>query len=450
MTTPVLSIIGTVYNQAELAERTLDIWCRQDFDLPYEIIVLDDGSTDGTREMIRGYEERYPGLIRYFYFDEPTNVRNCTLLFNTALRHLMRSEIAVIQWYDRIPGTLKALRLLYEPHLAEDRVCVTFLTRHIGGSSSRDLLEEGELERLLQTVPWREDPRQLERIMGPPGNHCHPHTMNESACFSIKRKHMEEINGYDERYFKVANYSNVELYGRLKNAGIRMHIVNEFTFHQPHPSNREDIQIQIEPDSNIVRNTRIRQRWGQILPDSMVSEDRCDISVVAVNASDLGSLSELRAGDSGAEVLLEKDWNRAMSKAGGRIVLVLTKGHGLSPLDLERLYRRYEETKNLGCLGAYGGTPVLDSKGTLLRPGVGLVGAVTGPFVAFPRRRALCNGLFFEDHIRDPAVRILDFSLQMRIWGGRRALAMEIENVPLATFHPIPESRRSFLNGVLV
>jgi glycosyltransferase involved in cell wall biosynthesis len=191
MAHPVISIIGTIYNQAKQAERALDIWCRQNFQYPYEIIVLDDGSTDGTREMVAAFQARYPELIRYFYFDAPHFTRNCTLLFNTAIRRLMRSEIAVLQWYDRIPGSFDALQHLYEPHLEHDRLLVTFLTRHIAGSSSREVFAEEEVDRLLDSVPWRENPEALTRIMGTPGNHCHPHTMNESACFSVRQKHLE-------------------------------------------------------------------------------------------------------------------------------------------------------------------------------------------------------------------------------------------------------------------
>ncbi len=55
------------------------------------------------------------------------------------------------------------------------------------------------------------------------------------------------IGGYDERYFRVANYSNIELWGRFKEYGLKFTITDDFTFHQPHPANRADIQIQIEP-----------------------------------------------------------------------------------------------------------------------------------------------------------------------------------------------------------
>ena len=76
MAQPVISIIGTIFNQAKAAERSLDIWCRQKFGHPYEIIVLDDGSTDETRAMVAGLQERYPDLIRYFYFNASHFTRN--------------------------------------------------------------------------------------------------------------------------------------------------------------------------------------------------------------------------------------------------------------------------------------------------------------------------------------------------------------------------------------
>ena len=227
MRDPVISVIGTVYNQAVHAERALDVWCRQRFSHPYELIVMDDGSTDGTREMVESVVQRHPDRIRYFYFDAPHFTRNCTLLFNVAIRRLMRSEIAVIQWYDRIPGSLDALTRLYAPHEHADNQLVSFLTRHIAGSSSRDVFSDEAVDRLLATVPWRERPETLAAVMGAPGAHCHRDTMNESACFSVRRAHLDAINCYDERYYKVANYSNIELYGRLRHHGLDFYVLDE-------------------------------------------------------------------------------------------------------------------------------------------------------------------------------------------------------------------------------
>ena len=47
---PVLSILLITHNQRELLQRCLDSVLAQELRVPFEIIVSDDRSTDGTRE----------------------------------------------------------------------------------------------------------------------------------------------------------------------------------------------------------------------------------------------------------------------------------------------------------------------------------------------------------------------------------------------------------------
>ncbi len=419
---PVLSIIGTIFNQAKLAERSLDIWCRQNFDLPYEIIILDDGSRDNTREMVAGYERKYPHLIRYFYFNEPGFIRNCTLLFNTAIRKLMRSDIAVIQWYDRIPSTFDALRYLFEPHLKYDRILVSFLTRHISGSSSRDIIDESILDHLMQKLRWRKDPMILKEIIGVPGAHCHPQTMNESACFSIKKKHFYEVNGYDERYYKVANYSNVELYGRLKKNNIHTLILDHYTFHQPHKSNRKDIQTQIEPENVIVRNTHIRQNWGSILPENMIKADEYELTIVTDGKFKL-SLDGMPVP---IELIVDKNWNQALYKSKSRIIVFISKNNKKANTQLFcQISDIFKRNSKIGCVGLTGGSLTLHDNILRIKPTGHQVDVVDSAWIAVRRRSAVGNGLEFCDTgIKE--VDCIDFSLQMRIWGGRKNYVLNL------------------------
>jgi glycosyltransferase involved in cell wall biosynthesis len=52
------------YNQADYIQKAVDSAIAQEVDFPYEIIIGDDYSTDGTREILLDYKERYPDLIR--------------------------------------------------------------------------------------------------------------------------------------------------------------------------------------------------------------------------------------------------------------------------------------------------------------------------------------------------------------------------------------------------
>lgn len=64
MSRPKVSIIVLSYNQRNTIGRTLDSILRQRCSFPYEIIIGDDASTDGTRAICEEYAARYPDIIR--------------------------------------------------------------------------------------------------------------------------------------------------------------------------------------------------------------------------------------------------------------------------------------------------------------------------------------------------------------------------------------------------
>jgi len=70
MTTPLVSIICTTYNQEHYIRQTLDGFLAQKTSFPIEIIVHDDASTDNTPLIIKEYENRYPNLFRNIYREE--------------------------------------------------------------------------------------------------------------------------------------------------------------------------------------------------------------------------------------------------------------------------------------------------------------------------------------------------------------------------------------------
>ena len=70
MTTPLVSICCITYNHASFIRKCLDGFLMQQTDFPIEILIHDDCSTDGTTEIIREYEAKYPDLIFPLYEEE--------------------------------------------------------------------------------------------------------------------------------------------------------------------------------------------------------------------------------------------------------------------------------------------------------------------------------------------------------------------------------------------
>src|SRR3954469_9209831 len=61
---PELSVLMPVYNEIDTAERAIGEVLDAKIDAEFELIVVDDGSTDGTRELLFGRE--WPDRVRLF------------------------------------------------------------------------------------------------------------------------------------------------------------------------------------------------------------------------------------------------------------------------------------------------------------------------------------------------------------------------------------------------
>ena len=66
-TNPLVSILCTTYNHEKYIEDTIKGFLMQESDFSFEIIIHDDASTDGTADIIREYEAKYPKLIKPIY-----------------------------------------------------------------------------------------------------------------------------------------------------------------------------------------------------------------------------------------------------------------------------------------------------------------------------------------------------------------------------------------------
>ena len=61
---PVVSICCITYNHEKYIEETIDSFLMQETDFPFEIVIGEDCSTDGTKKIIDDYIKEYPKLIK--------------------------------------------------------------------------------------------------------------------------------------------------------------------------------------------------------------------------------------------------------------------------------------------------------------------------------------------------------------------------------------------------
>ena len=81
METPLVSISCITFNHAGFIRDALEGFLMQKTTFPFEILIHDDASSDGTADIIREYEKQYPGLIFPVYQTENQYSKGVRRLF---------------------------------------------------------------------------------------------------------------------------------------------------------------------------------------------------------------------------------------------------------------------------------------------------------------------------------------------------------------------------------
>jgi len=138
-----VSVIVPTYNRKSLLPETLDSILGQTYD-NYEIVIVDDGSSDGTKEVIDKYIELNPDKIKYYY----RNNGGCAAALNLGLDRVTGNYICVLGDDDIYePGKLEIQAMILDKNPGIDFV---YSDSYIFNGDERDRL-------LLTRVPRKTD-----------------------------------------------------------------------------------------------------------------------------------------------------------------------------------------------------------------------------------------------------------------------------------------------------
>ncbi len=88
---PKVTVITAAYNANQYLKDALDSLLNQTYQ-NFEVVIIDDGSTDNTKEIVYEYVNKHPNLFRYYYQSN----RGCVSARNSAIKKARGEYIAVL------------------------------------------------------------------------------------------------------------------------------------------------------------------------------------------------------------------------------------------------------------------------------------------------------------------------------------------------------------------
>ncbi|MDI9644738.1 MAG: glycosyltransferase family 2 protein [Candidatus Verstraetearchaeota archaeon] len=213
---PFISVVVPVKGEERVVGRLLDTLLALDYPGEnYEILVVEDGSTDRTAEICREYASRHHPRIRFF--QKPTSDGKPSAL-NYVLPHA-RGEILAFFDADSVPEP-DALRNAAEYFREEKAAAVQGRTLSINS-------HESMLTRLLsyEEAVWCEAYLRGKDLLNLFVN-------LRGSCQFIRRDALEKVNGFDERSLS----EDVEISARLTENGYVIRYAPEVRSWQEAPS----------------------------------------------------------------------------------------------------------------------------------------------------------------------------------------------------------------------
>ena len=189
-----VSVVIPTYNRKELLKRTLEFLFKQSYSKDgYEIIVVDDGSTDGTHKMIKSLSS--PCRLIYLY----QNRRGPHIARNLGIKNA-QGEVIIF-----VDSDIFAPPKFIEEHIRFHR---KFKDVVVSGPTVRT----NKLRNVFSDIERRKRQELLFNWSGP---------SFITSNLSVERKYLLQVGGFDEE-FEGYGWHDWELGLRLKKLGLKV------------------------------------------------------------------------------------------------------------------------------------------------------------------------------------------------------------------------------------
>lgn len=225
---PLISVVSLTWNSRRFVDAFLtslldDVSATQ---TAAEVIVIDNGSTDGTLERLRGYEQQHAELTVLAL----SRNLGTTVSRNLGLKRARGEYVLILDSDTRLErGTLRALVSRFEHSSKEGRV---------GMIAPKLVYPDGEFQesarrfptvqtKLLRLLRWEQLRRREESIAGVLAQRQTPVDYAISAAWFLPRRVLESVGYLDESIFYSPE--DVEFCARLWGAGYAIWYCPEVT-----------------------------------------------------------------------------------------------------------------------------------------------------------------------------------------------------------------------------
>ena len=199
-----LSVIIPCFNAAEHIGDQLTALSRQACNFKWEVIIADNGSTDGTIELVKRYRQVLPAL----QIVDASQRRGSGYARNAGARRATGKSLVFVDADDQVgPGYLHAMRAALVRHdFVASRFEIDKLNPHLIGAKLRNPQDTG-----LQRIAY---PPYLAHAGG--------------SGLGIKRRIHEKVGGFDE---SLPRLQDTDYCFRVQSLGVALHFVADAIVH---------------------------------------------------------------------------------------------------------------------------------------------------------------------------------------------------------------------------
>ncbi len=228
--TAAISVIIPCRNAAPVVANQLEALCRQTFDRPWEIIVVDNNSTDTTKSVVERFRARLPGLRIVDAMDK------CGAAYarNFGVAVAVGENVAFCDADDEVgDGWLSAVDAALSEHEA---IAFRIDTDKLNGASPS--------RRIHQT-------EGLQQYTYP------PYLPYSGATIALRRRLHQRLGGFDESMLAC---EDADFSWRLQHSGVKLHFARDAVVHVRLRSTWRDMcrQARLWGEYNVVLYKKFR------------------------------------------------------------------------------------------------------------------------------------------------------------------------------------------------